>query len=73
MTLTPEQIENWRNTLLGTLGPYALIMPEADLIKYRDMVQSKADALNLESAVPQKSRTGLCKHNVRAKHCMVCK
>jgi hypothetical protein len=34
--LTPEQIVNWRNILLGMIGPYALIMPCEDVQKMRD-------------------------------------
>lgn len=39
--LTPEQIEHWRNTLCGMMGPYALIMPAADIQKYKDIVQRR--------------------------------
>ena len=38
--LTPEQIKNWRNVLLGMLGPYALLMPDEDVQKMRDNMQS---------------------------------
>jgi len=40
-TLTPRQIENWRKVLLLTIGPYALLMPDEEVIKYcRAMQQS---------------------------------
>ena len=39
--LTPEQIKNWRNVLVGMVGPYALIMPDADVQKFRDRMQAK--------------------------------
>lgn len=41
--LTKEQVENWRRVLFGTLGPFALIMPDEMIQKYRDMMQQKAD------------------------------
>lgn len=39
--LTPEQIKNWRGVLSMTIGPYAHLMPDADVQKYRDRLQSK--------------------------------
>ncbi len=39
--LTPEQIKNWRNILCGMIGPYALIMPDADVQRLRDQMQAK--------------------------------
>ncbi len=44
--MTPEQIKNWRDILCMQLGPYALIMSDADIIAYRDMMQAKVDSLN---------------------------
>ena len=38
-TLTPQQILNWRHVLLGMIGPYALIMPAADVQAMRDNLQ----------------------------------
>ena len=43
--LTPEQIENWRKTLCGMLGPYALIMPDEEVQMMRDKMQSKVDEM----------------------------
>jgi hypothetical protein len=43
MTLTPEQIENWRELLVGMIGPYALIMPAEKIQQMRDEFQRKAD------------------------------
>jgi hypothetical protein len=37
--LTPAQVENWRNILLGMIGPYALMMPEEDVQALRDKLQ----------------------------------
>lgn len=39
--LTPEQIENWRNILCSNIGPYAWIMSDDDIQKYRDAMQLK--------------------------------
>ena len=43
--LTPEQIENWRNLLLITLGPIALYLSEDKIQSYRDQMQRKANEL----------------------------
>lgn len=43
--LTPEQIKNWREILLGMIGDYALIMPVAEIQKFRDRMQRIADNL----------------------------
>ena len=29
-SLTPEQIKNWRNALVGMIGPYAPLMSDSD-------------------------------------------
>ena len=44
MALTPEQVENWRNTLSMTLGPYAGIMPVEQIEAYVNMMQAKIDS-----------------------------
>jgi hypothetical protein len=38
--LTPEQIKNWRNILLGMIGPYALLMPDEEVQQIRDIMQA---------------------------------
>ena len=43
--LTTEQIENWRNVLLGMIGPYALIMPVEQVQAMRDKFQEQANNL----------------------------
>ena len=43
--MTPEQIKNWREILCVMLGPYALIMPEEMVYKFRDKFQDKANEL----------------------------
>jgi len=40
LTLTPLQIENWRTQLTMQFGPYARIMPEADIQAYANKIQS---------------------------------
>ena len=37
--MTPEQIKNFREALCLSLGPYALIMPEEQVVKMRDKFQ----------------------------------
>jgi hypothetical protein len=49
--LTPEQIENWRNVLLGMIGPYALIMPAEQVQAMRDKFQEQANSLPSNAAV----------------------
>lgn len=41
--LTPEQINNWRTTLLTIIGPVALILPDEDIQRYRDRMQEILD------------------------------
>lgn len=43
MNLTDEQIENWRKTLCGVLGPYALIMTREQIEAYADRMQKLAE------------------------------
>lgn len=38
--LTPEQLANWRRVLLSMLGPYALLMSDAEIQAYRDKMQA---------------------------------
>lgn len=38
--MTKEQIKNWRRILTGMIGCYALIMPESDIIAFRDKLQN---------------------------------
>jgi hypothetical protein len=42
--LTPEQVKNWRDTLCGMIGPYALVMSEERINKMRDRFQAIADS-----------------------------
>ncbi len=35
-----EQIENFRKVLSMSLGPYALVMPETEVIAIRDKMQA---------------------------------
>lgn len=46
--LIPEQIKNWRNVLLGMIGPYALMMPDEDVQKMRDNMQAQFSEPNAE-------------------------
>lgn len=41
--LTPEQAENWRMAMTSMFGPYALIMPEAQIQRLRDKMQEWCD------------------------------
>ena len=41
--LSTEQVENWRRVLLMMVGPYALMMSEDEIQKYRDEMQKKVN------------------------------
>ena len=41
--MTKEQIENFRKVLVLTLGAYALIMPDEQVIAIRNRMQSQID------------------------------
>ena len=43
VTLTPVQIENWRQALCVLIGPYALIMPPEMVQAWRDKMQDEVD------------------------------
>lgn len=43
--LTSEQIQNFREVLVGMIGPYALIMPDEEIQKFMDKLQAKVDSL----------------------------
>ena len=45
--LTPQQIENWRNVMLGTIGPAALFLSDDEIQAYRDRMQEIADSLEM--------------------------
>lgn len=49
VTMTPEQIENWRAVLCGMIGPYALIMPVEMVQAIKDKIQSQVDKAEEES------------------------
>jgi hypothetical protein len=50
--LTSEQIKHWRTVLCSIIGPYALIMPDSDVQRLRDVMQTKADALLAAGVTP---------------------
>ncbi len=41
--MTTKQIENFRKALSVSLGPYAFIMPDAEVIAIRDKMQADID------------------------------
>lgn len=49
--LTPEQIENWRNVLVGMVGPFALFMPDELIQEYRDNFQNRVDEEEFSVAI----------------------
>lgn len=51
VTLTPVQIENWRQVLCILIGPFALIMPAEMIQEYRDKLQAEVDKADEESEI----------------------
>ena len=39
--LTPEQLVNWRDVLVQTIGSYALIMPDEEIQAVCDAIQRR--------------------------------
>jgi len=39
--LNAKQLKNWRNALLGVMGPWALMMPDEDVQKMRGEMQRR--------------------------------
>jgi len=50
--LSPEQIENWRRVLFGMIGPYAIIMPDYEIQRYKDNLQAKLNSLDENEIEP---------------------
>ena len=46
--LTAEQIENWRVVLISLLGPYALLMSDAEIQEFHDKFQEGLDEVTEE-------------------------
>jgi len=42
--LTPEQIKNWRKILYQSIGPYALIMSNEEVQRFKDDMQKQVNA-----------------------------
>ena len=47
--MTKEQIRNWRDVLLATFGPYALIMPVSEIVAYKNKMQQEINKLAEET------------------------
>lgn len=67
--LTDQQIQNFRNVLFGIIGPYAAIMPVAQIEAYRDKLQSNIDAMSTElktgdSSAPYAKKNIIVKHDI---------
>ncbi len=46
--MTEEQIENWRKILLPMFGPYALIMPEEEIILFKNRAQENINNIGVK-------------------------
>lgn len=46
ITLTKEQIKHWRELLVYNFGPYALIMPEAEIIAHANALQENINKIH---------------------------
>lgn len=45
--LTPAQIKNWRDALVYMLGPYAVIMPDEEVVKIHAKMQETINSLEV--------------------------
>jgi len=43
--MTPQQIENMRKVMFGMFGQVALMMPDSEVIAFRDEIQRRAGEL----------------------------
>jgi hypothetical protein len=41
--LTPAQVKNWRNVLIGIIGPYASIMSDDEIEQFKKHVESEVN------------------------------
>jgi len=46
--MTDEQIENFRRVLCSLIGPYAVIMPKEEIVRFRDKFQNTIDTRPVE-------------------------
>lgn len=46
--MTQEQIENFRKVLSVSIGPYALIMPDEEVVAIRDKMQADINKIPSE-------------------------
>lgn len=52
--LTDEQVQNWRMILCEMIGPYALIMPRAQVQELRDKMQMTVNKADTQSFIEVK-------------------
>ena len=45
ISLTDTQVSNWRHVLFGLIGPYAVLMPRADVEKLAKVFQNQMNTL----------------------------
>ena len=43
--MTEEQVKNYRDVLVGMIGPYAFLMSYEEIQKHRDVMQNRSDQL----------------------------
>ena len=68
--MTKEQIANFRKVLITMIGPYGVIMPDEDVIAYRDRLQSRVNQLPKEDELsnPTEQKTEIINtHKVTSK------
>ena len=51
ITLTDEQVENWRRVMITVIGPYATLMPRKEIEKMAAMMQKDINACEEEREV----------------------
>ena len=65
--MRPDQIENFRRVLIQMIGPYALLMPDEEVVKMRDNFQGRIDAAAVMDEVEEEQDRNWCKKCGKAK------
>jgi hypothetical protein len=58
ITLTADQIQNWRKTMFGMFGAAALILPDAEIQAFKDRMQAEADQISERLQSQPKEQSG---------------
>lgn len=56
--MTAQQIENMRKVLFGMIGPAALILPDSEIVAFRDDLQRRANNFPTDNTYTFTDRNG---------------